>query len=90
MAALSGLDALIFTAGIGENSSFIRKLVCDKLSYLGLILDEHLNRGGEALREISSSSSKVRALVVPTNEELMIAEDTYSLIVDADILDTAA
>ena len=90
VAALGGLDALFFTAGIGENSSFIRKLICDKLSYLGLVLDEHMNRGGEALREISSSSSKVKALVVPTNEELMIAEDTYSLILDADILDTAA
>jgi len=90
VAALGGIDALIFTAGIGENSAFIRKLVCDRLAYLGLALDENMNESKGSEYEISSVSSAVKVLVIPTNEELMIAEDTYTLISDADILDTAA
>ena len=90
VAALGGIDALVFTAGVGENSAFIRKLVCDRLAYLGLILDDVMNKNNGSERLISSSSSEVKVLVIPTNEELMIAEDTYRLILDADILDTAA
>lgn len=90
VAALGGLDALIFTAGIGENSSFLRKLVCERLSYLGLVLDDDANRLGASATIISAEASKVNVLVVPTNEELMIAEDTYALIGDEDIADLVA
>ena len=80
IAVLGGIDALIFTAGAGENSSFLRKKICDRLTWLGIILDETANRRrGEAVA-ISTSDSRVAVLVIPTNEELMIARDTYQLI----------
>ena len=82
VAVLGGLDALIFTAGIGENSSFIRKLVCQRLSYLGLTLDEKANHTHGVQSLISAPNSAVKVLVIPTNEELMIAQDTYHLIGD--------
>jgi acetate kinase len=79
-AALGGLDALIFTGGIGENSSEIRARVCQDLSGLGIIIDEDVNRnpkfnGGEAA-DVSTQDSRVRVLVVPTDEERMIARET--------------
>lgn len=89
-AVLGGLDALIFTAGIGENSPFIRKLVCNKLGYLGLKLDEKANHVKAVQAEISTPDSWVKALVIPTNEELMIAKDTYQLIGDEDIAELVA
>ena len=82
VAVLGGLDALIFTGGIGENSSFIRKLVCNRLQYLGIDLDESANHVSGKEAEISSATSKVKVLVLPANEELMIAKDTYSLLDD--------
>ena len=77
---LDGIDALIFTAGIGENSSFIRKKICDRLGYLGIKLDENANhcRGERAV--VSTPDSPVKVLVIPTNEEYIIARDTYDLI----------
>lgn len=81
VAVLGGVDAIVFTAGAGENSSFIRKLVCDRLAYLGIELDEGANRTRGAAVEISKSGSKVRVLVIPTNEELVIARDSYKLAV---------
>ena len=77
---LGGADAIIFTAGIGENAPDFRKAVIDKLNVLGIKLDEEKNkiRGKETL--ISSNDSTIKVYVIPTNEELMIAEDTYSLI----------
>ncbi|MFD1885029.1 acetate/propionate family kinase [Paenibacillus wenxiniae] len=80
-AAMNGVDVLVFTAGVGENSAVVRKAVCDNLSYLGVEIDEELNqiRSGDA-RRISTPNSKVEVLVVPTNEELVIARDTYKLI----------
>jgi len=80
-AAMNGLDALVFTAGIGENSPHVRKAVCDGLMFLGLELDEAANRrSSKDARFISTPESRVKVLVVPTNEELIIARDTFRLV----------
>lgn len=81
VAAMDGLDALVFTAGVGENSVSLRKAVCEGLTFFGIELDEALNavRSGED-RLISTPGSKVKVLVIPTNEELVIARDTYELV----------
>ena len=80
IAVLGGVDAIAFTAGVGENSAIIRKMVCERLAYLGIqINDEANNKRGETI-EISTPSSKVKVFVVPTNEELVIAQDTVNLI----------
>ncbi len=78
-ALLCNVDALVFTAGIGENSSTIREKVCEGLDCIGIKLDEELNkvRGKEAI--VSTDCSQVKILVIPTNEELMIARDTVKL-----------
>ncbi|MET3849989.1 acetate kinase [Paenibacillus sp. OAE614] len=80
-AALNGVNVIVFTAGVGENSVVLRKKVCENLTYLGVELDEELNavRSGEP-RRISSKNSKVEVLVVPTNEELVIARDTNRIV----------
>lgn len=81
VAAMNGLDAIIFTAGIGENSSVIRKLTCEDMGYFGIDIDNVKNelRANE-LREINMPTSKVKILVIPTNEELEIAKQTFKLI----------
>ena len=80
-AAMNGLDALVFTAGVGENSATVRKLVCKDMEYLGIAMDDTWNESeSTSLREIQSSDSKVRILVVPTNEELEIARQVYGKI----------
>lgn len=78
---MNGLDAIIFTAGIGENSSIIRDLVCKDLEFLGIDLDteQNLIRSKE-IREINTTSSNVKVLVIPTNEELEIAKQAYQLL----------
>jgi acetate kinase len=76
-AALGGIDALVFTAGIGENSALVRERACRGAAWLGLALDEAANRAGET--RISTASSAVSAWVVPTDEELMIALHTDAL-----------
>lgn len=80
-AALNGLDAIIFTAGIGENSSIMRQLVCEDLDYLGITIDREKNiqRSTEVL-EIQQDNSKTKVLVIPTNEELEIAKQAYLLL----------
>ena len=80
-AAMNGLDALIFTAGIGENSDVIRRMVCRDMEYLGIELNEEKNsiRAREN-RIISTDNSKVKVFVIPTNEELEIAKQVYTLI----------
>lgn len=80
-AAMNGVDVIVFTAGIGENSVVVREKVCENLTYLGVEIDDALNaiRSGEP-RLISTSQSKVKVLVVPTNEELVIARDTYRIV----------
>ena len=77
---LQGIDALVFTAGVGENSIATRKAIIDQLAVLGIKLDEEANnvRGKETL--ISSNDSSVKIYVIPTDEEVMIARDTYSFI----------
>ncbi len=79
-AALNGLDMITFTAGVGENGPDTRKAVCDYLGFMGVKIDPEKNnvRGKEAL--ISTPDSKVQVWVIPTNEELMIAQDTAELV----------
>ncbi len=78
---MNGLDAIIFTAGIGENSSIIRDLVCTDLEFIGIQLDSERNRlRSKEIREINETSSKVKILVIPTNEELEIAKQAYELV----------
>jgi acetate kinase len=72
-AVLKGLDALVFTAGIGENSPVIRQRICEASSWLGIELDDVANKSNNKNR-ISTSGSKVAVFVIPTNEELMIAK----------------
>jgi len=77
-AAMNGLDAIVFTAGIGENSSTIRKLVCMDMEFFGIHLDNAKNeQESKVTRAINTSSSKVKILVIPTNEELEIAKQAY-------------
>jgi acetate kinase len=77
-AALGGLDAIVFTGGIGENSAEIRARVCRGASWLGVVLDEQANQAGGP--RISTAASKAAAWVLPTNEELMIARHTHRLL----------
>ncbi|REK56870.1 MAG: acetate kinase [Thermobacillus sp.] len=80
-AVMNGLDAIVFTAGIGENSTHVRKAVCEGLTFLGLQLDEAANQQrSKDARFISTPDSRVKVLVVPTNEELIIARDTFRLV----------
>ncbi|NER15846.1 acetate/propionate family kinase [Spongiivirga citrea] len=79
-AIMNGLDAIVFTAGIGENSSKVRSLVCNSMDYLGIILDETKNKlRNNAIRAIHESAGKVAILVVPTNEELEIAKQSFKI-----------
>ena len=79
-AAMNGVDVIAFTAGIGENNSQIRKEICSALGYLGIAIDDEKNqiRGEDCV--ISTPDSKVKVVVIPTNEELMIARDTKALV----------
>ena len=81
IAAMNGLDTLIFTAGIGENSELLRRLICQDMDYFGIELDEERNeKRDKSIREIQKDSSKVYILVVPTNEEIEIAKQSYELL----------
>ena len=79
-AALNGIDMLTFTAGVGENGPDTRAAICEYLGFMGVKIDPEKNnvRGKEAL--ISTPDSKVQVWVIPTNEELMIAQDTAELV----------
>ena len=80
-ASLGGLDALVFTAGIGENSAMIRRRVCRAASWLGIELDEAANRAtAPGARRISTADSRVAVWVIPANEELMIARHTQAVL----------
>ena len=76
---LGGVDAIVFTAGIGENGSLVRKMVVERLAYLGITLNEENNNKRGKTVEISTPDSKVKVFVIPTDEELMIAKDTVKL-----------
>lgn len=79
-AAMNGVDVICFTAGIGENNSFIRTMITSYLGYLGITIDEEANaKRGEEI-EISTQDCKTKVLVIPTNEELAIARETVALL----------
>lgn len=80
VAAMNGIDALVFTAGLGENSPETREAVATDLEFLGINLDKEKNKVRGKERIISTDDAKVKIMVVPTNEELMIARDTLSLV----------
>ena len=79
-AAMNGVDAIVFTAGIGENSAITRYGVCKDMESLGIIIDENKNNVRGKLTEISADNSKVKIYLIPTNEELVIARDTQDLL----------
>ena len=79
-AAMGGIDALVFTAGIGENNPISRASIVEGLEFLGIKLDEEKNAAARDEAEISAADSKVRVFVIPTNEELAIARDTLELV----------
>ena len=78
--AMNGIDAIIFTGGIGENAPDVRASACSNLDSFGIEIDEEANKSRGELKKISSEKSKVQVWVVPTNEELLIARDTLNLI----------
>ncbi|MBU2929344.1 acetate kinase [Winogradskyella psychrotolerans] len=80
-AAMNGLDAIVFTAGIGENSSVIRQLVCEDMDFFGIDLDISKNElRSKTLREINTETSTTKILIIPTNEELEIAKQAFHLV----------
>lgn len=80
-AAMGGLDAIVFTAGIGENSPYLRNLVCKNMEFFGLEIDEEKNSlRSKEIRAIHKDNSKTKILVIPTNEELEIAKQVYGLL----------
>ncbi len=79
-AAMGGLDAIVFTAGVGENNPDLRVRCCAPLKFMGVEMDEEKNRVRGEERIVSSENSKIKVLVVPTNEELMIAADTEAIV----------
>ena len=80
IAEMNGVDAIVFTAGVGENDISMRDIICNDLGNLGIKLDLVKNkvRGRELV--ISRDDSRVKIILIPTNEELMIARDTYKLV----------
>lgn len=80
-AVLNGIDAIVFTAGIGENSNMMRELICADLDFLGIQLDHEKNDvRAKKLREIQKAGASVKILVIPTNEEIEIAKQSYQLV----------
>ena len=86
IAAMNGADAIVFTGGIGENASSIRARICDGLDWLGISVDEAKNQsltGGEG--RIDRDGSRTQLWVIPTDEELLIARDTWRVVTGADV-----
>lgn len=79
-ATMGGVDAVVFTGGIGENSTFVRDAVCEGMEFLGITLDDSKNTSKDKEKDISVDGSRIRVLVVPTNEELVIAMDTDRIV----------
>ena len=79
-AVLSGVDIIVFTGGVGENQTSTREWLCRKLAYLGVTFDAEANKSRGKEVEISGKDSKVKVVVIPTDEELMIAEDTAEIV----------
>lgn len=81
LAAIGKTDAIVFTAGVGENSSLIRDLVCRDMEHMGIAIDNELNLSRkQSERDISDDQARIKTLVIPTNEELQIAREAYSLV----------
>jgi len=82
-AILNGLDAIVFTGGVGENDAAVRRMVCSDMDFLGIHLDEEKNkRCSESTREINTEESSVKILIIPTNEELEIVKQCYGLLTE--------
>lgn len=81
-AAMNGVDCIVFTAGVGENTACVRKAICENMQYLSLEIDEEKNneKNNGAIRDITGKNSKVKVLIIPTNEELVIARETVELL----------
>ena len=79
-AVLGGVDVIAFTAGVGENSPELREAICEKLAYMGITLDKEANRSRGKEVEISGKDSKVKVVVIPTDEDLVIAQDTAMIV----------
>ena len=79
VAAMGGVDAIVFTAGVGENSPFMRDKICNGLEYLGTRIDQERNKVRGKAQEISVKRANVKIFVIPTNEELVIARDTFNI-----------
>ena len=81
-AAMNGVDCIVFTAGVGENTSSVRSAICGNMDYLGLCIDEkkNLEKNNGSIRDITGEGSKVKVLIIPTNEELVIARETVELL----------
>jgi acetate kinase len=80
-AVMGGLDVVVFTAGVGENSPLVRSKSCEGLEFLGLKIDEAKNRAAKAVEaDIATDDSRVRVTVIPTNEELVIARDAKEIV----------
>ena len=82
-AAMGGVDMITFTAGVGENSDTMRARICDGLQYMGVEIDEEANHQRGDVVDITGKNSKVKVMVIATNEELMIAKDTEALVLAA-------
>jgi acetate kinase len=82
-AVLNGLDAIVFTAGVGENDSNIRQLVCTDMDFFGIKINEEMNNvRAKGIREINTEDARVKVLVVPTNEELEIVKLCFELLTE--------
>ena len=81
-AAMNGVDCVVFTAGVGENTASVRKAICENMQYLGMEIDLEKNeeKNNGQIRDISAKDSKVKVLIIPTNEELVIARETVDLL----------
>ena len=81
-AAMNGVDCIVFTAGVGENTPCVRSAICADMDYIGLCIDEDKNntKNNGAIRDITGEGSKVKVLIIPTNEELVIARETVELL----------
>ena len=81
-AAMNGVDCIVFTAGVGENTACVRAAICENMQYLGLEIDPEKNeqKNNGSIRDISANGSKVKVLIIPTNEELVIARETVELL----------
>ena len=80
VAAMGGLDALVFTAGVGENNDVLREKICEGLDWMGIKIDHEKDKGKRTECEVSAADSRVKIFVIPTNEELAIARDTLALV----------